>query len=130
MRKIQEITLAAAMMFVMAGDGHCEFRDGNELLAQCTIDTGATTNGMNDPAKNFYQEDAFCTGYIMAIADASACNSNDGANVKGYSCRESEAIGGVQIVNMVIRWLNVHPGRLSGPAVGLVADVLQDASHC
>jgi hypothetical protein len=117
MKLLQTMALATAMLVAMVSAGYCNSQNGNTLLDICTDEGNDYESGTNYGS---------CIGYIEAIGDASQC----GKEVNGYSWKSSEGVTVGQLLKVVTKWLNEHPGSLHFGAAGLVANALQDAFPC
>ena len=68
-------------------------------------------------------------GYVQGIQEAYLVMSTRDPNLKIY-CLPAEGISNAQARDVVVRWLEAHPKRLSEPAMLLVFHALADAYSC
>jgi hypothetical protein len=102
----------AVVAAVMAGSAgaRADFRDGNQLYAECPPESGYRL---------------FCQGYIAAITDAARH-----APVAGHKVCGSADVTLGQMVDVVRRYLEAHPELRHFPAEDLVAEALAEAFPC
>lgn len=69
---------------------------------------------------------AECRGYVIGVADTFDCSRA----VIGVRWESRTSISQEELVTIVIRWLNAHPGQLHFQADGLIAAALSEAFPC
>jgi hypothetical protein len=121
------VLAATSVLVAMSGSAQASYRDGTEFTAQCTIGADATTDDQ-DPAP--YQNEDFCLGYIMAVVDASPCNTGNESAKKYPWNQDSSGLLAMQIAASIVRWLNNHPDKLDRSAALLIADAIQELFPC
>ena len=113
-------TLMASVLLVLgcagnglAGDTYESLESGSTLLAKC----------VGPP-----EVQLVCAGYTAAIHDMIAMLEASGAMAKRH-CFPTETTR-LQIRDVIVRYLQNHPGERHAGAAGLVRDALQEAWPC
>jgi hypothetical protein len=110
MRRTSIAVLSISISLMMSSRASADFRDGNDLLRDCT-----------SPSQLNY-----CGGYITAIASV----MGGGNGVNGFAACIPSGIEAGQIKDIVIGFLQRHPERRHVGAAGLVAHAIADAFPC
>ena len=117
MKMFKASIFSVIFVFMSSASGYCGFIDGNSLLRSCTTEKQDET---------YYQQNASCLYYTLAIADSSKC----GTAVNGYSWQPQKNVIASQLTKVVTKWLLQHPEELHYSANGLVGAALQNAFPC
>ena len=86
------------------------FKTGRQLYADCLPTSSATDKGV-------------CVGYVMGVADSLARGDVPLVCV-------AEGVQGVQLADLVMKWLTENPDKRDFTAVSLIGAVLQSAFPC
>jgi hypothetical protein len=107
-------TLALWMVLSLPQTTWGDFQSGDQLLQNCT-------------QKRDIQAQAYCVGYVAAIADVLGVGEGD---ISGWrACLPSSATQG-DIVEIAVSWLKEHPSIRNAGASDIVAHALARAYPC
>jgi hypothetical protein len=102
------LVIISIVFSVWAGDASADFKDGNDLHADCTSNNGVETG--------------LCLGYVMAITDAMD-------ELRPNVCIP-RTVNGTQVVDIVKKHLTDYPAGRHFDAWSIVAFALEKVFPC
>jgi Rap1a immunity proteins len=105
--------LMAAAVTTFAAPALADFQDGNSLYNLCTG-----------------QDVAECVGYVEAISDALSLETSRGENLYGWTACIAPVATGLQVKDIVVKYLAFHPETRHCGAASLVSAALGAAFPC
>lgn len=119
MSKLRTTILAAcvAVSMVPINDARSGYLSGSDLLESCRPQVIDAV---------YRLKVAECRGYVVGVADTFDCSRA----VIGVRWNSRASVSQEDLVTIVIRWLNAHPGQLHYQADGLIAAALSEAFPC
>jgi hypothetical protein len=112
-RRLFAASVMLVAMTAASAGAKADFRDGNELYAECTGDNS---------------KQLICIGYVMAIADAARAPNAVGAS--GFTVCELDDVTVKQMFGVVTQYLSAHSEKRPHAAFSLVAAALAEAFPC
>lgn len=114
---VASLTSSASVESASVENAGYGYVTGNYIAEQCATEK-------SDPI--YFPNHAFCTGFILGVADSFTCASPR----FGTGWRAQERILAGQLVKVVVAYLGMHPEALHKDAGSLVASALGEAFPC
>lgn len=133
---MSNMKIAATMLFILLSSSSLTFgqhvTDGNALLRNCSVLIKANSQDAVSATDALYSGE--CVGLVRGIANVmtiwAAVDRVRGAKANPIHGCVPDGVKPLQLVRIVVKYLNSYPARLSQPDSLLVIRALADAYPC